>query len=236
MRWTTIAAGALGLAIAGTALASRKAASERVLSSPLGFPLVLTSVAQAVLSATWSKSRVGDWSITYAGEMTYSKDLTRICFANVLNTNDSVVRCIEEIADEDPDVLVLAESDSEEWARSVRTLFPSHGYYFFEGSAIPGASFLVSSRQPVTQIRSHYDSEGRPYLTWRIQLKSGRWVDMAAVHPAAPVSRRLTIQWAQYLAAVRDSLAHTGPLMLVGDFNATPQHGLFVDLVRSLRC
>lgn len=231
-----ISAGALGVAVTGTALASRRVASTGLLSSPLGFPLVFASVAQAVLNATLSRSRMENWSIAYPGESPYPKDLTRVCFANVLNTNASMAHFIDEIAGEDPDVLVLAESDSGDWRQAVRTHLPSHGYSFWEQSAIPGASLLVSSRQPVTHMRSHYDAQERPYLTWRMQLKSGRWTDMVAVHPAAPVSRRLTRQWAQYLSAVRDSLPPTGPLILIGDFNATPQHGLFANLVSSLGC
>jgi endonuclease/exonuclease/phosphatase (EEP) superfamily protein YafD len=67
----------------------------------------------------------------------------------------------------------------------------------------------------------------------RIEPAAGQPVTVTVVHPAAPVNRQEP-QWQRDLETIRLALAeHTGPHLVAGDFNASRDHRVFRDILRS---
>lgn len=134
---------------------------------------------------------------------------------------------------EDPDLIILAETDAPEWDEYLQEAFPTHFYRFAMNSATPGAGFRVVSRVPLTQVRAHeVGPNGRAFLSWKCLLPSQKWVSIFALHPAAPITKEWTAEWAEYFAQVATQIPTGIPVVVIGDFNATQDHGPFRRLVK----
>ncbi|HEY2130090.1 MAG TPA: endonuclease/exonuclease/phosphatase family protein [Streptosporangiaceae bacterium] len=67
----------------------------------------------------------------------------------------------------------------------------------------------------------------------RIEPAAGQPVTVTVVHPAAPVNRQEQ-RWQRDLETIRSALAEaTGPQLVAGDFNASRDHRVFRDILRS---
>jgi endonuclease/exonuclease/phosphatase (EEP) superfamily protein YafD len=67
----------------------------------------------------------------------------------------------------------------------------------------------------------------------RIEPAAGQPVTVTVVHPAAPVNRQEQ-RWQRDLETIRSALAEaTGPHLVAGDFNASRDHRVFRDILRS---
>lgn len=227
--------GAGGLA-GGTILFSRFAHTPRIYQTWVGLGLSTASALQAaVTSLTTSRGkRSSYWVEAYPGygsaESMNRVGAVRFAFANVLMTNPHPMQLVEEIASRQPDIVVLCESDGDEWNEMLVASFPEHGYRHFVRGGEPGSSFSVVSRAPIADFTVHENSEEadcRGFLEWKTQLPSGEWIPTFAIHPPAPISVGFAEEWSRYLARATDAIPTSGPVVVLGDFNATGLHGPF---------
>lgn len=215
---------------------SRFAYTPRIYQTGFGLGLSTASALQAAAtSLTLSrKKRSAHWVEVYPGygsqESMDRAGAVRFAFANVLMTNPHPKQLIEEIACQQPDIVVLCESDGDEWNEMLATALPGHDHCYFVRGGEPGSSFSVVSRVPIADFTVHENSEGsdrRGFLEWKTQLPSGEWIPTFAIHPPAPISVSFAEEWSRYLARATEALPTSGPVVVLGDFNATGLHGPF---------
>lgn len=225
-----IRTGVLALATASAAMtyASRNITNPKVLGSTWGRPLIFWGTGLAVLQSLSSpKKRFPHWRTIHEHPQGKEPSL-RICFANVLLSNPKASVLGKEISEQNPDVVILAETDNLEWGKILMAEFPQHHYRYTFEPTTPGSGFRILSRLPITRVAAHrVGPDGRAFIAWQGRTAGGKWVSFIAVHPAAPVNRRWSEDWALYLNALQGAVPAEGPLVIVGDFNATRNHGPF---------
>jgi endonuclease/exonuclease/phosphatase (EEP) superfamily protein YafD len=153
----------------------------------------------------------------------------RIGTANVLFDNRDKLAAVHKVLDADLDVLIVPEYTDE-----YRRIFESQGvalkYPFrLETSVRTGPSGIAMfSRFPVSFPQKldfgHHALEG-------VVSVGGVRVTVLAVHTEAPWEENLE-NWRESIAAIgRRAESHEGPVVVAGDFNATPYHHAYRDLI-----
>lgn len=151
-----------------------------------------------------------------------------IVSSNVRSGNEHVGDLVDDIASEQPDIVVLQEIGPADLRAVRRTdLARSHGHVFAD--ARPGYfGGVVLSRWPVSGRVE--DVGGHPMIVATVDTPTGS-LDVVNVHvvpPTTSVGHRL---WTRQLAELANRLSEADrPLVVVGDFNATEHH----DELRSL--
>ncbi|WP_349367755.1 endonuclease/exonuclease/phosphatase family protein [Salinarimonas sp.] len=148
----------------------------------------------------------------------------RIMIANVQESHENADPFLALVAETDPDVLLVMETDAF-WNEALRPLDEAYAY---SAQSIPeDAAFgmHVFSRLPLVEPRFAYlFGSGTPTLDTGLSLQTGETVRFYGMHPRPPLawSQPTTMRDAHILAtalAVRDGDA---PAILAGDFNAVP--------------
>ncbi|MEI7898694.1 MAG: endonuclease/exonuclease/phosphatase family protein [bacterium] len=151
----------------------------------------------------------------------------RILHANLLTSNTNSPALLALVACEQPDVIVLHETDGR-WLRDLAPLTNSYPVF----ATLPrddnfGAAIYCNSKALSSDIFLLNDPEGLPSSHAHIAV-GGRTLTVIGVHPLAPYTGYLwrgrngfTRELAQTLKAV-DS-----PLVVTGDFNNTPWTATF---------
>lgn len=149
-------------------------------------------------------------------------DALVVVSSNVRAGNDELAELIAGLQDQNPDVIVLQEIGDDE-LDLIRTtdLAQSHPYEVVDPR--PGYfGGAVFSRWPlVGQVEQ---IGGYPMIVATIETPAGP-VDVVNVHVAPPISTQSYGLWEAQLDELFDRLsAAETPLVVLGDFNATPQH------------
>jgi len=147
--------------------------------------------------------------------------------ANLYARNDDYGRFLELVRQVSPDLIVLLEVDSG-WARALgglaedypqRVLVPREGPY----------GIAVLSRLSLLEHRT-IDLAGIPALEAQIALPDGSALHLIGVHLRSPTTSGRSAQRNAQLAALRPLVAaQAGPLIVAGDFNATPYSPIMSD-------
>ena len=155
----------------------------------------------------------------------------RLLMANVWCLNRSVARLERLIRHAAPDVIVLVEM-TPRWMAALRHL---EADYPFSKVVIRRGGFgiLCLSRIPMesaTVVR--IGRVGLPSVVVRLRL-DGQLVTVVATHPLSPLKRRSLPRRNRQLEAIAHFAGQqSGPLLLVGDLNATPWSPIFRRLLR----
>jgi endonuclease/exonuclease/phosphatase (EEP) superfamily protein YafD len=152
--------------------------------------------------------------------------MARVMFANVLRSNPDLADLMDWVAEQDPDVLVLTEvvpGHVEEIAGAME----GYGYQVLEPRH-HAFGMTIYSRFPIADhqfamLTTDTLSEGGPItLVARIETEQGV-LAVAGVHPFPPANVASMIARNRQLEAAVDLLWDIEePLVVVGDYNATP--------------
>ena len=156
----------------------------------------------------------------------------RVAEANVYEQNPTMGTTMENLLAADADVVVLVEV-TPEWDTAMAgsglyARYPHRVVEPFRGAR--GAAIL--SKLPITDV-GHLTRNKLPVVD--VALPNGQSVRIVAVHPSPPLSGSSSARdWTDDLGLLRRYAGRNeGPLVLVGDFNATRWQPAFGSLLRS---
>jgi endonuclease/exonuclease/phosphatase (EEP) superfamily protein YafD len=160
-----------------------------------------------------------------------SSDRIRIFFANVLAQNNEFDALLEEIAEADPDVIVLVEF-SGRWYRAFQNSPIMTPYIHGSGQLISHiATVNVFSKLPLANEIQNW-VRGRAVHTMDIPLGSNS-LRIVGLHAPRPI-RGLKYDYSEYWGEMTPLLTtDQGPLVVVGDFNATEHSKVYKRLTES---
>jgi endonuclease/exonuclease/phosphatase (EEP) superfamily protein YafD len=160
-----------------------------------------------------------------------ASDSFRVFFANVLAQNNQFDALLEEIAEADPDVIVLVEF-SGGWYRAVQKSPVMAPYIHGSGHLISHINTVnVFSKLPLANEIQNW-VQGRAVQTVDISLASGP-LRIVGLHGPRPISGP-KYQYSEYWNEMIPLLtAAQGPLVVVGDFNATEHSKVYKQLTES---
>ena len=155
----------------------------------------------------------------------------RVASANVLFSNPEPQKLLGFVHASDADVLVLVEAGGERW-RDVLAAIAADYPHRAPQRWQKGAPVILFSRHPVVRELVIAPPEGgRPYLAADLAVGE-HTLTVVGVHPSSPErpseSRRRNLQLGYLANLVEDA---RGPMVIAGDFNATPWSPFFRDLV-----
>ncbi len=155
----------------------------------------------------------------------------RLLMANVWRFNPSPARLERLIRQAAPDVIVLLEM-TPRWLAALRHFETDYPY---SKAVIRGGGFgiLCLSRLPLESAAVvRIGRVGLPSVVVRMRL-DGKTVTVVAAHPLSPLKHRSLSRRNRQLEAIAHFIGQqSGPLVLVGDLNATPWSPMFRDLLR----
>jgi endonuclease/exonuclease/phosphatase (EEP) superfamily protein YafD len=154
----------------------------------------------------------------------------RVMTANLQYQNPSAEQLGRIIQGEHPDLLALEEfSDrtAPEVERSgALTAFPYRAVRVTDGSD----GIALYSRLPLRDV-SYTNYSGRLFIRAGVLTASGP-ITVFVVHTTSPVDAQRRTSWSRELSLIRAmAAAERGPLLVVGDFNATDGNRPFVNLL-----
>jgi endonuclease/exonuclease/phosphatase (EEP) superfamily protein YafD len=196
------------------------------------WPLALVSAVVVGCHLTWMApdflpDNRGAASTALAADTSASPTL-RIFFANVRESNEQYAAMLQEIKEADPDVIVLVEY-SWGWHLTFKTSPELAPYKYGSGHLQSHiGSVNVFSRIPLkTEMQSWIS--GRPMHTIEVQLgtKTLRLIGLHAPRPVNLPRYGYYKYWQQMLPLI---LSERGPLVIVGDFNATQHSRVYEQL------
>jgi endonuclease/exonuclease/phosphatase (EEP) superfamily protein YafD len=160
-----------------------------------------------------------------------SSDSVRIFFANVLAGNNEFDALLEEIAEADPDVIVLVEF-SGRWYRAFQNS-PIMASYIYGSGHLRSHIHTVNvfSKLPLANEIQNWVS-GRAVHTVDIPLEANslRIVGLHAPRPIPGPKYNYSEYWEEM---IRLLTAEQGPLVVVGDCNATEHSKVYKRLTES---
>jgi len=213
---------------AAMAYMSRYISDPKMLGSTWGGPIIYWGAMLSAAQSLFVRRNHHAYSSATHKNIQSQAATTRVCFANVLFSNPNPRGLAKEISRQDPDVVVLAETDNCEWGQILMAEFPRHHYRYTFEATTPGAGFKILSRLPITKVAAHkVGPDGRAFIAWRGMTTNGKWISFFTVHPPAPVTRQGRRDWALYFNRLQHALPSKGSLVIIGDFNATRNHGPF---------
>ena len=129
------------------------------------------------------------------------------------------------------DVVVVQEA-SEGWPRALEPLRRDYRYVV-PADVAASQGMMIFSRFPIAQIRQLQPiSEYYPYLAATLQLPFGA-ITLLSIHPPRPLRLGESIDRDIYFARVAQHVRSLdGPVIVAGDFTATPWSRPFAELVR----
>jgi endonuclease/exonuclease/phosphatase (EEP) superfamily protein YafD len=144
----------------------------------------------------------------------------RVMLSNVLRQNPQHDQVIEMIEREQPDVIVLQETN-DRWMEALSPIHRTHPVVIASPRSDHFGLAVLSRIAPVRSQLVHLGEAGVPSLECVLEV-DGRIVTILVTHPVPPVSIHRTWLRDEQLARVADRLARTDGLkLLVGDLNAT---------------
>lgn len=180
----------------------------------------LAPVFVCFLVSAWS---IAPWYMPTATPP--SQPALRILLANVLTTNTEYQRLLELVELEQPDVLVLLETD----ARWLEALTPLETIYPSQLTVPRGDNFgiAVLSKLPILDLHIVDYGANVPSIVGTLTFND-QPVQLIATHPLAPIGAEYSELRNEQLTAVAKS--SSGPTIVIGDLNTTmwsPHHARF---------
>ena len=192
----------------------------------------LIFILAAILATSWRKRAI--WAICAMGlgvwlAMPFQAALNtapthKLLWYNVNLDNPNPDAETQTILAQSPDVVALAEIDTADirW-KSLQQHYP-HGCTHAEDSPF---ALVVWARKPLADCQIHLIDD----IAWiRAQLPDKTII--YAIHPPPPITQALAATRQKYLTEIATKIAQeTVPVIVVGDFNATPFSPLFRDFM-----
>jgi endonuclease/exonuclease/phosphatase (EEP) superfamily protein YafD len=140
---------------------------------------------------------------------------------NVLRANSRKQDVLEYLQAADADIIFLMEVDGP-WLAALQSLESTHPHHITSPRA-DNFGLALFSRVPLRDTRLEYlAGSGAPTVMASVELE-GRRLTVMGTHPMPPVGRRAAQLRDVQLAALNSVVRHSpDPVLLVGDFNATP--------------
>ncbi len=154
--------------------------------------------------------------------ITDTANTLNIYTANVLQKNKEYQLLLDQVAQKNPDIVLLMETD-EQWKNAVhKTLSSSHPYFMLE-PLDNTYGMLLYSRLPMSQNKiNHLVDKEIPSMEAIITLESGNKFQLFAIHPTPPMpqhnpmsSDRDTEMMTTALRVYKREM----PVIVMGDFN-----------------
>lgn len=149
----------------------------------------------------------------------------RVVTANVLMSNDRLPELARDILDQAPDVVVFEELryDLESFSPELAQAYPYR-------ISTETRWMTLASRLPLEDARRltlEEDAPGREPLAAEVRV-GGETITVLAVHAQPPLSASTyRLHQQQYARLAQEAKAATGPVIALGDFNATVFSPLF---------
>jgi endonuclease/exonuclease/phosphatase (EEP) superfamily protein YafD len=148
-------------------------------------------------------------------------DAFRAILLNVNTHTGDPGRVIAFIEREQPDIVVLEEID-DEWVKSLQTLFQSYAVRAIEPRSDNFGIVLLSRKEAVSTEVVHYGQAKVPTIVATLRLDN-RLLTLIATHPLPPAGPLYSALRDEQLDLIgRAVRAIEGPVLLLGDLNATP--------------
>jgi endonuclease/exonuclease/phosphatase (EEP) superfamily protein YafD len=190
--------------------------------------LLIVAGAVVVAHLTWTLPQIipGGSGVAPAGSIR-----VRVMTANLNYGNAGAGRLGAQIRAQDPDIVVLEEVSSLSLER-LSTSGALDEYTHREVRRQEGAfGSAVFSRLPLENPEV-FEVAGIPFLRVTIDAGAGRGFHLFAVHTISPTVPEFTRSWRAQLDALRErARAADLPVVMAGDFNATPDHRPFRHLL-----
>lgn len=145
----------------------------------------------------------------------------RIVSLNVLITNPHKQKVLDHLLSSGADMIYLAEVDAA-WAAALEPLKSRYPHHLLETNhGAFGAAFF--SRMPVRSMQARFfGTEGSPAIEV-VAAHEGREFHLIGIHPPPPMGAGFArMQQAEFRGIASHTAALGVPVLLVGDFNATP--------------
>ena len=170
------------------------------------------------------------WPARYAEAE--DRDVLRVLTANVHTANQQADRFLALVEAESPDVIVVMEVDD----RWIDALAPLRSDYPFTRLEPRQSNFGMAlyCKSPLQSIET-FDLGGidTPAIRATIETANGD-LSLLAIHPLPPMRAEMSrLRNSQMQQAADLALENGGPILVVGDFNATRWSPAFGDLVRN---
>jgi endonuclease/exonuclease/phosphatase (EEP) superfamily protein YafD len=176
---------------------------------PLGPKIALLASLVAAAAVARAMSR----TFTAAGVPTQGNKRLRIAFANLLRENRDAQRAIDWVRREKVDIFVAAETQ-DHWPEALAALTDELPHV----AGHRWGDVLVFSRHPVVGEPQHVFANVGYAVAVEIE-----GITVVAVHTASPQMRALSLACDELLEKVgRLVPSIPGPIVAIGDFNATP--------------
>jgi vancomycin resistance protein VanJ len=173
----------------------------------------------------------GSRSLMTAGQACEAPPTIRVATANVLMSNDRLPDLARDILDQSPDVVVFEELryDLESFSPDLARAYPYR-------ISTETNWLTIASRLPLHDARRltlTVDAPGREPLAAEVEA-GGQRVTILAVHAQVPLSAQTyRLHQEQYALLAAEAKAAAGPVIALGDFNATVFSPLFARFVWS---
>jgi endonuclease/exonuclease/phosphatase (EEP) superfamily protein YafD len=155
----------------------------------------------------------------------------RLMTFNLDSFNAARPATVEAIRAANADVVVVQEATGD-WPRALEPLRRDYRYVA-PADVAASRGMMIFSRVPIADFRQLQPiSEYYPYLAATLRLPSGP-VTLLSIHPPRPLRLGESIDRDIYFARVAQHVRDLdGPVIVAGDFTATPWSRPFADLVR----
>ena len=157
----------------------------------------------------------------------------RVVSYNVLRTNSNHAEALAFLQSTDADIIALIEVD-QEWLTALSPLEETHPHI----AHIPNNhnfGLALYSKHPVAKFRRPMPTRGHPLLLAQIDF-NGSLLHVVVAHPVPPVSKAAADIWREYLTKSAEQVSLLeGPILFMGDFNATPWSSTFPGLIESTK-
>lgn len=145
----------------------------------------------------------------------------RVLSMNVRRSNPDHARMIDYLREVDADLVLILELD-DPWLASLKQLSPKYEFIFAE----PRSHFFgigLLSRIPVKSVKPRvFAAEWNLSVEAELEL-AGRTVTLIGTHAIPPVGRNATVERDRQLELIAElARTSTQPVVVMGDFNATP--------------
>jgi endonuclease/exonuclease/phosphatase (EEP) superfamily protein YafD len=193
--------------------------------------LALVGFHLALMAPDFVRDRRFDADTNPPGAPAAASDRVRVFFANVLARNNEFDALLEEIAEVDPDVIVFVEF-SGQWYRAFQNSPIMAPYIHGSGHLRSHINTVnVFSKLPVANEIQNW-VRGRAVHTMDIPLGSNplRIVGLHAPRPLPGPQYEYHEYWNEMIPLLT---AEQGPLVVVGDFNATEHSKVYNRLTES---
>ncbi len=156
----------------------------------------------------------------------------RAMLVNVNTEQGDPVKVRQCIQEHDPDFIVMEEI-SDRWAKELEALRQKYPYRTVE-TREDNFGIALFSKHPFLQSDIvHLGEAGVPSVYGTVSLRGGTSLSIIGTHPLPPRDREYTHRRNDQLAQLPAFLHHVkGPVLLLGDLNATPWSYSFRKLLR----